>query len=49
MPIKSTAQLKMMFGAAKGNKDYGPSQSVAKEMLAKTPHKKKQQLMRMPK
>ena len=40
MPVKSAKQFRLMEAAAHGA-DYGPSPKVAKEMLAKTPHKKK--------
>jgi len=39
MPIKSKAQQRLMYAAAAGNAQDGPSKKVAKEMIAATPKK----------
>lgn len=42
MPVKSAKQFRLMQAAAHGNlRGVGPSPEVAKEFLAKTPHKTK--------
>lgn len=41
MPIKTSAQFKLMAAAATGNAIGGPPPDVAKEFLAKTSHAKK--------
>lgn len=42
MPVKSGKQFRMFEAAAHGDiKGAGPSPAVAKEFLAKTPHKTK--------
>lgn len=50
MPVKSKKQLKYMEmianDSAKMKGSVGPSKKVAKEMLDKTPDKKKKSLMR---
>jgi hypothetical protein len=38
MPVKSAKQFRLMEAAANGSAIGGPSEAVAKEMLAKTPH-----------
>jgi len=48
MPIKSAKQLRMMLGVSKSPsfaKKVGVKQSVAKEMLSKTPKKKMRKLL----
>jgi hypothetical protein len=48
MPIKSTKQLRLMLGAANSPsfaKKVGVKQSVAKEMVSKTPKKKMKKLL----
>lgn len=49
MPAKSAAQYKFMAGIAHGmkpNKGIGPSESVAKEFVDKTPKKKRSMFMK---
>ena len=39
MPIKSKAQQRLMYAAAAGTAESGPSKKVAQEMIDKTPKK----------
>lgn len=50
MPIKSARQYRLMQMAAHNPekmKSMGPSEAVAKEMIAKTPSKKRKRLARV--
>ena len=48
MPAKSAKQYRMMQAVAHGgsNKGIGPSEAVAKEMISKTPKKKRSLFMK---
>lgn len=47
MPVKSKAQMKLMYAAASGSaKVKGLSKAEAKKMIAKTPRKTRQKLGR---
>ena len=44
MPIKSKKQFRLMQAAAHGGSNIGPSEEVAKEMIAKTSKKRRKEL-----